>query len=174
MNLNTERLNLRPFTANDVTDTYVHWLNDKDVTRISNQRFQKHTLETCLNYVQSFYNTKNTFLLLSNRVNKVPIGTMTIYRSNWHGTADIGLMLGNRQYWGNKFGLEAWSAVLEALLKEDGIRKVTGGTASPNIAMVKIMQQSKMNLEAVRKRHEIIENEPTDLLYYARFADKLA
>ena len=40
--------------------------------------------------------------------------------------------------------------------------------------MVKIMEESGMKLEAVRHQQELIENEPVDLLYYARFAEKLA
>jgi RimJ/RimL family protein N-acetyltransferase len=61
--------------------------------------------------------------------------------------------------------------VLEALLREPGIRKVTGGTARPNQAMVRIMEQSGMELEAVRARQELIEGQPVDLLYYARFVE---
>ena len=40
--------------------------------------------------------------------------------------------------------------------------------------MVKIMEQSGMELEAVRSRQELIEGQPVDLLYFARFADHAA
>lgn len=99
---------------------------------------------------------------------------MTVYRAPQHGTADLGLMLGNREYWRQGLGLEAWSTVLNAVLNEKGIRKVTGGTARPNTGMVRIMEQSEMKLEAVRKRQELIEGNEVDLLYYARFAEGLA
>jgi ribosomal-protein-alanine N-acetyltransferase len=97
-----------------------------------------------------------------------------VYRNEHHGTADIGLMVGERRCWGQGYGREAWRAVLEALLEESGLRKVTGGTARPNRAMVKIMKQSGMELEAVRARQELIEGQAVDLLYYARFAQPLA
>ena len=38
---------LRPFEAQDITETYVGWLRDPEVTRFSNQRFREHTLQTC-------------------------------------------------------------------------------------------------------------------------------
>ena len=79
-------------------------------------------------------------------------------------------MIGDRQCWGQGFGREAWGSLLEALLSEPGIRKVTGGTARPNQAMVRIMEQSGMNLEAVRVCQELIESKTVDLLYYSRFA----
>ena len=93
-----------------------------------------------------------------------------MYRNIRHGTADIGMMLGERRCWGKGYGREAWQAVLEALLAETGMRKITGGTVRPNRAMIRIMEQSGMTLEAVRARHELIEDQAVDLLYYARFA----
>ena len=169
--LTTPRLRLRPFQPADITAAYLNWLNDPMVTRFSNQRFRTHTAESSIAYVASFAGTHNSFLLITERCDGRPIGTATVYRSPQHGTADIGLMVGDRQYWGKGYGLEAWQAVLEALLQEPGIRKVTGGTARPNQAMVRIMEQSGMELEAVRARQELIDGQPVDLLYYARFAE---
>ena len=169
--ITTARLRLRPFQAGDINATYLSWLNDPAVMRFSNQRFRTHTAESSAAYLASFSGTRNSFLLIEQRSDGRPIGTATVYRSPQHGTADIGLMVGNRQCWGQGYGREAWQAVLEALLKEPGIRKVTGGTARPNEAMVRIMEQSGMELEAVRARQELIEGQPVDLLYYARFAE---
>lgn len=174
MNLITTRLRLRPLEAADINATYLGWLNDPEVTRFSNQRFQQHTAESCMAYLASFEGSNNSFLLIQGLEDQRPIGTVTVYRNQWHGTADIGLMVGERRCWGQGYGSEAWQAVLEALLAEVGIRKVTGGTARPNQAMVRIMEQSGMQLEAVRARQELIGDRPVDLLYYARFAEPAA
>jgi len=172
--LTTERLLLRPFESTDIDERYLGWLQDPEVTRFSNQRFRQHTMESCFTYQRSFSGNSNTFLLLEHRADNVQIGTMTIYRAANHGTADIGLMVGNKTYWRQGLGLEAWRVVLQALLREPVIRKVTGGTARPNSGMVKIMEQSGMTLEAVRSQQELIEGQSVDLLYYARFAKDLA
>jgi ribosomal-protein-alanine N-acetyltransferase len=171
MELITPRLRLRSFQPEDITEAYLGWLNDPEVTRFSNQRFRQHTAESGAAYLASFAGTANSFLLIEQRSDGRPIGTITVYRNPQHGTADIGLMVGDRQCWGQGYGREAWQAVLEALLGEPGIRKVTGGTARPNQAMVRIMEQSGMELEAVRACQELIEGQPVDLLYYARFAE---
>jgi ribosomal-protein-alanine N-acetyltransferase len=168
--LTTGRLRLRPFQPGDITAAYLSWLNDPEVTRFSNQRLRAHTAASSAAYLASFTGTRNSFLLITQRSDGQSIGTATVYRSLQHGTADIGLMVGDRQCWGQGYGREAWQAVLEALLQEPGIRKVTGGTARPNQAMVRIMEQSGMELEAVRARQELIDGQPVDLLYYARFA----
>lgn len=170
MNLITPRLRLRPFEVADINATYLGWLNDPEVTRFSNQRFRRHSAESSTAYLESFAGSSNNFLLIEQLEDQRPIGTATVYSSVQHGTADIGLMLGERRCWGQGYGREAWQAVLDALLAEEGMRKVTGGTARPNRAMVRIMEQSGMELEAVRARHELIDGQPVDLLYYARFA----
>lgn len=174
MNLCTKRLLLRPFTSDDITDDYLYWLRDPKVTRFSNQRFREHNKESCSTYQQSFNKSTNSFLLLLHRRDATPIGTMTVYRKPEHGTADIGLMLGNRAYWRQGLGLEAWITVMNVVLQEKGMRKVTGGTVKTNSAMVKIMEQSGMKLDAVRERQELIEGQAVDLLHYSRFTEDLA
>lgn len=170
MILSTSRIRIREFKEVDITDTYLSWLNDPIVTRFSNQRFRRHTFESSRAYVASFAGTKNSFLLLEQSTNGCPIGTATIYRQTQHGTADIGLMIGDRKCWGKGYGREAWEALLLSLLEETGMRKVTGGTTRSNEAMVRIMEHSGMTLEAVRLRQELIEGKTVDLLYFSRFA----
>jgi [ribosomal protein S5]-alanine N-acetyltransferase len=172
MKLNTARLQLRPFRPGDITAAYLGWLNDPEVTRFSNQRFRRHTAESCSAYLASFAGSDNSFLLIEHRQDQHPIGTATVYRNTHHGTADIGLMVGERQCWGQGYGCEAWQALLKALLAEPGIRKVTGGAARPNLAMVRIMEQSGMRQEAVRARQEVHDGQPTDILYYSSFIEE--
>jgi len=174
MNLVTPRLRLRPFQSADISATYLSWLNDLEVTRFSNQRFIEHTADSCADYLSHFERGDNDFLLIEKSQDQIPIGTATVYRKGRHGTAEIGLLLGERRCWGQGYGCEAWQVVLETLLSEEGTRKVTGGTARPNRAMVRIMEKSGMELEAVRVDQELIEGNPVDLLYYARFAEPAA
>ena len=122
------------------------------MTRFSNQRFQHHRAESCATYLASFEATNNSFLLIEKLEDQRPIGTATVYRNSRHCTADIGMMLGERSCWGQGYGREAWKSILEAMLVEAGMRKVTCGTARLNRAMIRIMEQSGMKLEGVRSR----------------------
>lgn len=166
----TNRLIIRPFAWDDITPVYLGWLNDPVVTRYSNQRFRIHDRPSAVDYFMSFEDTNNLFLLIVHRAGEMPIGTMTVYRSRHHGTADMGIMIGDRSVWGQGYGQEAWSLVLEKLLSEPGIRKVTAGTAAPNTAMLRIMESSGMEHEATRRSQELIDDMPSDIHYYCRFA----
>jgi ribosomal-protein-alanine N-acetyltransferase len=167
--LQGQRLSVRPFIASDVGSAYLGWLNDPEVTRFSNQRFKRHDAISALTYLRTFDGSDNRFLLVCDTESARPIGTLTVYASRPHGTADIGIMIGDRMSWGKGLGQEAWNLVLGWLLEASAIRKVTAGTAALNIGMVRLMERSGMRHEATRRQQEIIEGRPVDLVYFARF-----
>jgi RimJ/RimL family protein N-acetyltransferase len=162
---------LRPFGREDITDAYIGWLNDPAVVRFSNQRFLEHDRSSCEKYLASFAGTDNLFLSIRELDGELAIGTMTVYISRHHGTADVGIMIGDTAFWGGGYGQDAWNTLVNWLLEHDSIRKVTGGTLSCNRAMARIMERSGMRLEAVRKAQEIVEGAEQDILYFARFSN---
>ena len=162
---------LSEFQRLDITDEYIAWLNDFDVVKFSNQRFASHNRTTCEAYLASFVGTSNKFLVIRHNESNKIIGTMTVYQNLHHGTADVGIMIGDKNFWGKGLGQEAWDAVLNWLLTSVGMRKVTAGTLQCNHGMIRLMERSQMELEAVKKKQEIVDGVATDLVYYAKFAD---
>lgn len=180
--LRGRRVLLRPFTAADITDTYIGWLNDPEVVRYSNQRFVRHTRESCERYFASFAGASDgANLFVSLRVAEPgaverperpdqAVGTLTAYRSLAHGTADVGILLGERAVWGQGIGLEAWQLLTDWLLTTPGLRKVTAGTLACNRSMLAVAERSGMRREGVRRAQELVDGTPTDIVHYARFA----
>lgn len=163
---------LRPFTLADISAEYIAWLNDPRVVRYSNQRFLTHTRESCRRYFESFLSTSNLFLSIRMRADDLAIGTMTAYVSPFHGTADVGIMVGRSSVWGRGIGQDAWETLLSWLFEQAKIRKVTAGTMRSNVAMVRIMERSGMMHEATRAGQELLDGIPQDLLYFAKFRDR--
>lgn len=160
---------LRPFGPGDVTAEYVAWLNDPEVVRFSNQRFQRHDAASCAAYLTTFARSENLFLAIVGRDEGRTIGTMTAYRNRHHGTVDVGIMVGDRGVWGRGYGLDAWTTLAGWLLGPGGLRKLTCGTLACNSTMRSIAERSGMRHEATRHAQEIVAGEPQDILYYARF-----
>jgi [ribosomal protein S5]-alanine N-acetyltransferase len=167
--LRGDKVLLRPFTASDIDDAYIGWLNDPDVVRFSNQRFLRHGRESCLRYLASFSGTANLFMSARRLSDDRPIGTLTAYVASHHGTVDVGIMIGDKSVWGMGYGQDAWNTLTHWLLLRQDIRKLTAGTLACHYGMIKLLERSGMALEAVRKAQEIVEGQPTDILYYARF-----
>jgi RimJ/RimL family protein N-acetyltransferase len=159
---------LRPFQNIDIGPTYLDWLNDPEVVRFSNQRLRRHTLESSLQYLASFKDSDNHFLAICDRDSHSMVGTLTIYHNIHHGTADVGIMVGDAATWGKGVGLDAFRTVVLAL-ERGMVRKITAGTLALNVGMVRILQKTGFECEATRKEQELIEGRPVDVLYFAKF-----
>lgn len=163
------RLYLSCFTQGHVNTSYICWLNDPNVVKYSNQRFISHTSETCLQYLQTFVGTHNRFYAIEELATGRMLGTLTVYANLHHQTADIGILIGSQQHWGQGLGQEAFELAMRVLASTGQIRKVTAGTMACNAGMVKIMERSGMHLEATRKAQELLDGQPVDVLYFAKF-----
>lgn len=165
------KVSLRPFAALDITPKYIGWLNDPQVVRFSNQRFRIHTFESCHAYLLSFEGSANNFLAICDLETSSMLGTITVHRSVNHGTADIGIMIGERSFWSKGIGADAFCTVMAKLIESGEIRKVTAGSLAVNISMVRIMERAGMKLEATRYDQEIVQGVPVNVVYYAKFRD---
>jgi [ribosomal protein S5]-alanine N-acetyltransferase len=163
------RLKLRPMRPADITPRHVGWLNDPEVVRFSNQRFVRHTRYTCRSYLGRFEGSGDLYLSARLLETDKPIGTLTAYRNLHHGTADIGILVGERGAWGQGYGLEAFGLLADWLAEQPGMRKLTCGTLSVNLGMLKIAERAGFTREAVRVAQELVDGVPADIVYFARF-----
>ena len=155
------------FTKNNITQDYISWLNDPNIMQYSNQRFVKHDRITCQNYLLSFKDTDNLFILIRTKKGNKAIGTMTAFCNPHHGVVDFGILIGDITEWGKGYGQDAWNSILAWLLDQENIRKVTAGTLACNIAMRNIIEKSGMKIEGVRNEHEIVKGVPEDVILFA-------
>jgi len=168
--ITTNRLHLEPFSERHLTARYIGWLNDPEVTRFSEQRHKRHTLETAASYMRSFDGTPNYFwAIVANDLSLGHIGNINAYVDPFNKVADVGLLIGHKAAWGKGYGSEAWEAVCRFLLNDMSIRKVTGGTVSTNMAMLAVMRRAGMQDDGVRPCHVIVDGEAADLVHFALF-----
>lgn len=165
LDLKGAAVQLLSFRPENMTDSYLGWLRDPQLMRFSNQRFHTHTMDSCRAYYESFANTDNLFIAIYH--DGTFIGTMTAYCSAVHGTADIGLLIGEG-FQGRGLGKDAWNTLMTYLLA-NGTRKVTGGAMRCNVAMVNIMKGCGMQADGVRADHELIEGVAHDVIHFAKF-----
>jgi RimJ/RimL family protein N-acetyltransferase len=163
------RVVLRAMTPADITPAYIGWLNDPVVVRHSNQRFVRHDRDSCERYLASFAGSDNLFLSLRLQTTDEAIGTLTAYRHAHHGTADIGILLGERRVWGQGLGGEAFALLADWLARHGGARKLTCGTLSCNEAMLRVAEAAGFVREAVRPAQEIVDGQPAAIVYFSRF-----
>ena len=167
--INQGRVGIRIFTDRDITEDYISWLNDPEVVKYSNQRFKFHDHDSSKAFLKSIDNLDAIFLKIVHLESNEFIGTMTVYFSINHNTADIGIMVGNRKFWNQGLGEEAWTTVMNFLLDKLNVRKVTGGALACNKGMIRIFEKAGMVQDGIRRDQEIFDNKAHDIVYFAKF-----
>ena len=70
MTIKTKNLYLKKFSNLDITENYLRWLNDKKITRFSNQKFIKHNFKSSQTYLNTFKNSNNLFFSINQKQDK--------------------------------------------------------------------------------------------------------
>ena len=169
-----EKIFLRRFTVDDIDDEYLSWLNDKNLMRFSNQRFKTHTISTCRDYINGMEKEGNLFYAINTNENIAKIGTITAYINKHHNTADIGILIGNKEVAGKGYGYRAWRQLIKLLIEIEGIRKVTSGTLSANRKMIRIIEKAGMKEEGRRRKQEIVDGKEEDMILYGLLAEEFS
>lgn len=169
--LTTERLSLSPFDpARHLNERYVAWLGDADVVRYSEQRHRTHTIESCRTFTESFRSGPGRLWAIEQASDGLHIGNIHADIDVANSLADVAILIGAREVWGRGYGLEAWNAVLAWLLGEAHIRKVVAGCMRSNTAMLRIMEKSGMSPDGTRPAQYLLDGQPEDIVFYARFS----
>ncbi len=177
----TQRLALLSYVYADkaMLRTHLYWMNDKDVTVYSEHRHTRAHPGTLRKYIMSFDHQRNhIWAILDKNVKRHPaepwvdhyLGHITAHCDPFNKTAQVGIMIGERQYWGKGYGAEAWQAVCDWLI-ENGARKVCAGCIEPNLPMRRVFEKTGMTEEARLKNQYLFEGKPVDEIRVARFGN---
>ena len=156
-------INLLPFQDHHLTDRYVGWLNDPLVVKFSEQRHKHHSLVSCREYVENC-RAGNTGLWAIETKDSAHIGNISANIDRHNRVADVGILLGERGWWGKGMGGEAFRLLVNFLLSEGSMRKIISGTMSENTAMLKLMESAGMKREAILEGYFLLDEKPVDMV----------
>lgn len=155
----------------NVGQNYVGWLNDPLVNRYLESRHVVHTLESTRQFVRDCRLSPHSLLLgvrsreLNGRhVGNIKIGPLDLR----HGLGDIGIMIGDREAWGQGVASAAIAMLCEIARDELHLRKVTAGCYAGNVGSQRAFLRAGFSVEAVRPRHLVLDGEEADLVLMAR------
>jgi len=163
--LRSSRLILHAHSPALVTQEHVDWLNDKDLMRYSEQRHREHTLRTQLDYVRDESPQRKLWLI---RCEGVDIGTLAAYVDENNKRCDLGILIGRREYHGQGFAAEAWTAVINYFF-DNGLNKIECGCQDDNWPMRRLATTTGFSLEAEIPGHFREGDKYKGLLRYGRF-----
>jgi len=151
---------------------YLKWLSDPEVNKYLEARHQKYSKSTLTQWIHANHNSKDSEIFsLIDDLSETPIGTLRISRINLrYKTCDLGLMIGDKNFWGKGYGTESIKKAC-TYLKDSGFRKVHAGAYSANIGSIKSFLKNDFSTEG-RYIAEVIDDSTgmlDDILLMSKF-----
>lgn len=161
-----KRLYLRSLEESDIGEEYLAWLNDYEVTCYLESGKFPSTPESIRRYVEHFRDSSTDVIFaIVDRETDQHIGNVTLNRFNWlNRTADTGLMIGRKEFWGKGYAFEAWSLLIEYGLQRLGLQKVIAGAAADNVASIVTLEKLGFKIEGRSRRAFLFEGEYRDVV----------
>ena len=157
----TKRLTIRPTRGDrEALAKQVSWLNDPETVQYSEQRHEKHTVDT-----QAVYVSTGGFheIYYGNDM----VGTIKVYTDRPNSVSNVGILIG-KKYWGDGLGSEAWAGFCDHLL-HNGTRKIEAGMMSINRGMIKVCQKTGMYEEGRLLDRFYVDEMLVDQVNYGKF-----
>ena len=147
----TPSMLLEPLTEADYSEEYLTWLNDEFVNRYLETRWEKQTEEKIKSFIRAI-EMDHDCALYRIIVNNTHIGNIKLGPINWNNKyADIGYLIGNRNYWGKGLATEAVAMVTKFAFEELELNKCVAGVYLGNIASAKVLEKVGFTLEGCLK-----------------------
>jgi len=148
---------LRVLTTDDVSDDYVFWMNDYEVTKYTEQNYRKHTRSDVEEFVNQKFNSKSD-LLFGIYFEEKHIGNIKLGPIKWeHKSAEVSFFIGNKDFWGKGIASAVVGRVVDFSIKDMGLEKINAGYYDGHIGSAKVLEKCGFKLEGERRSTVIFE-----------------
>ena len=157
-------MELRSLEIDHVTQKYVSWFANEEVTKFSNNQYLKFTLQSQRDYVYECIHDEKK-VLYGLFLEDEHIGNIILKDiCSFHKRAEIGYVIGEKKYWGKGFAKEAVRLIIYKAKNEFRLNKIYATTVKENIGSIKVLEKNSFKLEGRKINH---------LYYNQRFYDQL-
>lgn len=172
--LSSDRIGLRPLTKSDISQDYLSWLNDFEVTRYLEVGRFPQTAADVEKFLVRFQTSLNDLVFaIIDRETDLHIGNVTLNNVNMvHRSGDTGLMIGRKEFWGKGLAIEAWGLLIEYAFDRLGLRKIIAGVIDGNVASLKTLQKLGFQIEGTLRQEVLVSGEHQDVFRLGLFKDE--
>jgi len=164
---------LKPITLIHVTPSYLAWLHDDEV--MEGIATTGYTLENLREYVQARQDKREVaFYAIHAAQTDEHIGNIKLdFHDAKANVSELGLLIGNKNYWGKGVGKEACKMLLKYAFDTLQIRKIYLAVYEPNIAAKKLYENLGFKLEGTLRKHISIKGQNFDKYLMGIFKEEL-
>jgi len=125
------RVFCQPFTVDNISDSYLAWLNDPVVNQFSRRRFVKTTRDDAIQFLTSLKKDEQVLGIFLNEDGK-HVGNIQYGPIDWVSHyAEIRIVVGERRVWGQGIGTAALYLVTKYLFESLKLHRVEANTCNP-------------------------------------------
>lgn len=159
-----ERIFIRLLSEDDVTGEYLNWLRDVEVIRFLESRWKTFTLEDLKQYVRNINNSHHDYIFgiflldTGKHIGNIKIGSINFI----HRFGDIGLLIGDKNYWGKGYGTEAIKLATGYAFEDLNLRCLIAGMYSNNVGSYKAFLKAGYEQVGVYKKKALFNGSYVD------------
>ncbi|MEM9806850.1 MAG: GNAT family protein [Cyanobacteria bacterium P01_D01_bin.56] len=163
--LKSERLIYRTLTLNDVTESYVSWLNDPDVNQYLEIRHISHNIENCRHFVETINLDDSQHLLgifwfEDKNLGQLHIGNIKLgFINQYHLRGQLSLFIGEKRFWGKGLGTEAIRTVTQWGFDSLGLDKIEAGCYEDNLSSLRCFLKVGYQVEGFFRSHVVLNGQ---------------
>jgi RimJ/RimL family protein N-acetyltransferase len=145
----TERLYLRTLEKSDATQQYAAWLNDSEVNQYLETR--QVSVETLRRYIEEKRESPEAlFLGIFAKDTDEHIGNVKLEPIR-DGVATMGILIGEKSWWGKGIATEVTNAVCEYAFTSIGLSEVNLGVITENKAAIRVYKKCGFTIQKIDK-----------------------
>lgn len=175
------RVYLVPFSEQHLADSkYLSWVSDPNVMRYvgRDEYLRPIAFSEVRKYVERLWSAKGcTFLAIHHSAHDAFIGTVKIHffdlEGQRRGVADIGIMIGNRDFRGKGLASDALHTACRYAFDELAARKLTAGAMAPNEPVIRAFKKIGFVEEGRLRNHLLVAGEQVDHVLLGCFEAEL-
>ena len=153
LHIHGEKIYLRFVREVDAYGNWWRWFNDPDVTVHMNKGVKENTVEDQLVFFEKVsHSEKDVVLAICDLESGVHIGTTGLHDIDWgKGTAQFGIVIGEKTLWGKGIGTEAWRMIVEYGFSALKLKKIHTKIFAGNLPSLRIAEECGFEKKAVLK-----------------------
>ncbi len=163
--LETKNYTLRTLNTSDTTELYLSWLKDISISKTLDVDGASQTLTTVRDYIDS-HDNKPSYLFGIFTKDGRHIGTHSFRYHPNHKLATVGVMIGDKSFWGKGVVLETRARILDWAFKDLQCNKVEAGCYSTNFPAIYNFKHQQWKMEGIRRSHRVVDGIPIDMILF--------
>ncbi len=166
--LEGKKVVLRPLNKKTDLENVTKWINDREVVQYL-QAFLPKTFQEEKEWLSRKNDEKNIVLAIET-TKGIHIGSLGLHNiDSIHRVVTFGIMIGEKEYWGKRYGTEALMLLLEYAFNTLNLRKVCLDVFAFNNRAKKVYEKCGFKKEGVMKEHHYVNGKYIDVVFMAVF-----